>query len=616
MNMGWLKAIGIAFLLLTAGACKEDEKQAPGTIYHIRSIRNEFPGLAGVSGSMSFQNLQLNSGVRHLSPAFTLLYDDHLQIPGFASSLCNSLMEASQDPGALLYYSFRMLGAPAGGFGPPLAGTGGREVRPLEFSFYDEGKESWNLLHEELRKGIIELLQGWVDAEAVLMEFLAPLGNNQSLERLMEPWINRELKNFASMDLIEKADLRKLSFASRLMASSLNSLLSLKLHGSAEGFKHCVLHTPVGKVGIFGAQKDTIESGYALIIDLGGDDLYKGHIASPSAGRMPIAVVVDFQGNDTYKTGDGYLVNGCQGIGMLFDLAGDDRYVSEKAGIASSCYGTSLLYDRTGDDLYQSSAAFCQGAAHVGIALLIDREGDDQYSSSGSSQGYGGTLGFGLLMDLAGSDSYNYGQGTTSFVQGAGRGRWAESTDGHSLGGGLGMFIEAGGADRYYAESFSQGASYFTGMGLFFDLAGDDHYNALSHSQGYAAHFALSGFFELRGDDHYNAGSDFNQITQVLGSGRDLSAGWFIEEQGDDTYHFGNRSCGIGDLDGEGILWDRSGHDTFIWHQNEVNAGSPSMGRVTGLPGGMGIGMRPGSYTEGQKTGQFRVDGKRKLMMR
>ena len=615
--MGYLKYLWIFLLLIPLESCKEGERRESDDGRLFGNMQNEFPMFAGVSGSLSKDAMLVNTGARNLLPAFTLLYDDLLQIPEAGISLCSSLVEASLKPEALLYHSFRMLGAPAGGKGPPLAGTG-IEQRPLEFAFCDGGEENWELLPGEFKKGLREALQGWMVAELVLKEFLAAVGNERQMESLMEPWRDRELDNFESIDLIEKADLRKLSFASRLMASSLTSLTSLAglmPGGAPDEFDQCILETKIGRVGIFGTKRDTLKSGYALLIDLGGDDLYQGHIASPQRGGSSIAIVIDFAGNDTYEAGDGYLVNGCLGIGMLFDLAGNDCYYTESQGLASSCYGTSMLYDRMGDDLYRSSSDFSQGAAHVGSALLIDLDGDDEYSSSGSSQGYGGTLGLGLLMDLAGNDIYNEGQSSSSFVQGAGRGRWAEASDGHSLGGGLGIFIEAGGADQYYAQSFSQGASYFTGMGLFFDLGGDDQYTARSHSQAYAAHFGLAGFFELKGDDRYNAGADFNKITQLLGSGRDLSAGWFIEADGDDTYHLGNRSCGIGDFNGVGILWDRKGNDTYIWHQNSINAGSPSLGQVFTVPEGMSRGVRMGSFPAGKETGQFRDEKKGKTVI-
>ena len=608
-----LKNIWMSLLLITLGSCGDSGRSEPGARDLYGNIHDVFSHLERASRELSYHSMMVNTGARNILPAFTLLYDDLLQVPEAGTSLCKALLASYKHSETLLYHSFRMLGAPAGGFGPPFAGTG-IQARPLQFSFIEGGEESWEMLPCELRSGITEVIQGWMLAEDVLQEFLAPLGEEESLESLMEPWRDKELYSFKSIDLIGKADLRKLSFASRLLASSLTSLTGLEHFAAPEGFDHCVLETQVGTVGIFGSQKDTIGSGYAMLIDLGGDDLYEGNIASPVWGRNHISVVIDFSGDDSYEAGDGYLVNGCLGIGMLYDLAGNDRYLSERAGIGSSCYGTSILYDRQGDDLYQSSSPFSEGAAHVGAALLIDLEGDDEYYSTGNSQGYGGTLGVGMLLDLAGSDRYNQGHKLSSFVQGAGRGRWAEASDGHSLGGGLGIFIEAGGDDQYHAESFSQGASYFTGLGLFFDMEGDDYYNAQSHSQGYAAHYGLSGFFEMKGNDHYNAEAEFQMITQVLGGGRDLSAGWFIDEQGDDTYHFGNRSAGIGDLNGVGILWDRKGDDSYIWHQNSVNAGSPSLGQTLKLSEGMSLGARLTSFPGDQNLGLFRDDHQKKLI--
>jgi hypothetical protein len=597
----------MAFLLISLGHFVGCGPLEPAVVDLYRNIADEFSHLEEASSRLNYHTMIVNTGARNVLPAYTILYDDLLQVPDAGSSLCNALLSSCHRPETLLYHSFRMLGVPAGGFGPPLTGTGIQTPSP-DFSFRDGGEKSWEMLPWQLKSGIMEALQGWMHAEDILREFLAPLGNDRNRESLMEPWRDRELDNFEAIDLIVKADLRKLSYASGLMASSLVTLTHLEGLEVSESFELCVLETQMGTMGIFGSQRDTLKGGYDMIIDLGGNDLYEGNIASPQDGNSPIVVVIDFAGDDSYIAGGAYLVNGCLGIGMLFDLSGNDCYISESAGIATSCYGTSLLFDQRGDDLYQSKSAFSQGAAHVGSALLIDIEGDDEYYSSGNSQGYGGTLGVGLLLDLAGSDRYNQKHKPSSFVQGAGCGRWAEASDGHSLGGGLGIFIEAGGDDHYFAESFSQGASYFTGVGLFFDLGGDDFYNALSHSQGYAAHYGLSGFFEMKGDDHYNAGSDFRKITQVLGGGRDLSAAWFIDEQGDDTYHFGNRSAGIGDLNGVGILWDRKGDDSYIWHQNSVNAGSPSLGQTIKQSEGMSLGARISSFPVDQDLGTFRDD--------
>lgn len=561
-----------------------------------------------------------------LTPAFTLLYKDPLQVPEAAYGLCDDLVTDCRNPETLLYHCYRLLGAPAGGFGPPLAGTELPD-RQMGYTLTGSSRSSWESLPLEFRSGILEFLQGWKQAENVLQQFVVPLeaslnlqGKEQSdlyRDWLMEPWKQRSLSRFGSADLTGKADLRKLSLASRLLASSLANLTRFAGMACPELFESCVLETEMGQVKIYGGKSDTIECGYGLVIDLGGDDLYKGNIASPVLCGHNISMVIDFAGDDCYRSEAGYLVNGSLGIGMLFDLSGDDLYYAGKAGVASSCYGTSLLYDRSGDDRYFTRSAFSQGAAHLGAALLVDLEGDDLYCSSGGSQGYGGTLGVGVLLDMDGDDRYNPENDSVSFVQGAGRGRWAEASDGHSLGGGIGIFVDAGGADRYYAGSFSQGASYFTGTGLFMDLEGNDHYHARSHSQGYAAHFALAGFFEKKGDDHYNEGSDYRQITQLLGSGRDLSAGWFIDEEGDDNYHFGNRSAGIGDLNGLGILWDRKGRDSYTWHQNGVNDGSPSMGQTIAISEGMATASRLLTIQGNYKLGVF-LDRqhKRKIIMK
>jgi len=566
------------------------------------------------------------AGEGYLTPAFSLLYEDPLQVPEAAYSLCNDLVNGCRSPETLLYHCYRLLGAPAGGFGPPLAGT---EIpnRQIEYTLTGCSRSNWETLPLEFRSGILDFLQGWKEAEEVLQQFVVPLETAMNIngkaqadryhEMLMEPWKERNLSRFGSLDLIGKADLRKLSCASRLLASSVATLTGYAGIACPEHFVSCVLETELGQVRIYGGKSDTIEYAGGLVIDLGGDDLYRGNIASSVLGEHNISVVIDFAGDDSYRSEDGYLVNGSLGIGMLFDLSGNDQYYAGQAGVASSCYGTSLLYDRSGDDSYVTRSAFSQGAAHLGASLLVDLEGDDVYCSSGGSQGYGGTLGVGLLLDMEGDDRYNLENDSVSFVQGSGRGRWAEASDGHSLGGGIGIFVDAAGADIYYAGSFSQGASYFTGTGLFMDLEGNDHYYARSHSQGYGAHFALAGFFERKGDDHYNEGTDYTQITQLLGGGRDLSAGWFIDEEGDDRYHFGNRSAGIGDLNGLGILWDRKGHDSYTWHQNRVNAGSPSMGQTIELSEGMATSSRLLTYPEIQNLGVFLDErGKKKIILK
>lgn len=194
-------------------------------------------------------------------------------------------------------------------------------------------------------------------------------------------------------------------------------------------------------------------------------------------------------------------------------------------------------------------------------------------------------MGCGLLLDLKGDDFYSGSpensdfSNPASFIQGASRGRWAEATDGQSLAGSFGILIDAEGPDNYFAGSFSQGAGYYFGFGIFNDFLGNDYFNAISHSQGYAAYFALGNFCDYSGDDHYNEKSDQLKITQILGGGRDNSCGLFSDLNGNDTYFFGNRSLGIGDMRGTGCFFDPDGTNQFTWIMNSANKNSESLGK-------------------------------------
>ncbi len=628
-------------MLLVLLSCTEWRASDSGGSAQYEDLQYEFPSLVHTFECLDSDALLVQTGALHSLPLFRLLYEDAMQVPAKGIKLCDAFIRDCRNPEAILYHTFRMLGAPAGGHGPPLASTSPRShtipssdnldlviselTNKIGFSFLKEGERSWKILPLEIRIRILETLYAMEEADLVLQQFIGPImdvaefekgnGIKQMLTSLMEPWHNKQLINLSAITYIEKADLRKLSFASRLLATELSRLSRINSTEIPVAFKNCLISTNLGQIGIFGSGNDTIDGTFALLIDLGGDDLHTGNIASPVSFRNPISMIIDLAGDDTYDAQNGYLVNGCMGFGMLIDVAGKDLYQSENSGIASACYGTAMLYDMQGDDIYLSHSGFSQGVAHLGSGVLVDLEGDDEYCCNNSSQGYGGTMGTGLLMDLSGDDKYNYSHETPSFVQGASRGRWAEATDGHTLGGGLGIFIEGGGSDQYHANSFSQGAAYFMGTGLFFDLQGDDHYYAVSHSQGYGAHYSLSAFFEMSGDDRYNPGVDSLQITQILGSGRDLSVGWFIEEKGDDSYYFGNRSAGIGDLNGIGIMWDRRGSDTYTWYQNSLHPRSPSMGQTMKLTPGMRIGPRIINFPKGEQLGVFRDDHQSKRII-
>jgi len=562
-------------------------------------------------GELDYNYISSSQGIAHTISGFSILYEGYFQLPDFSLGLSKTFKDNT--PKELIINSYKLLGASAGSSGPPLVGVKNPtnilitedNIENVQLSFnslfglkiIENTSNDWNRLPLKLKIKILNLVYSIHITNGILQQFTSPIISNFGFSpstkvadyypKLIQCWTEKQLTNFISIDAIDKVDLKKLSYASRLLTEEIQKILSLKVQQMNPEFTKCIFDSDFGKVGIFSNKKDTISGDYCLVIDFGGDDIYYDNIASSISLSKSIGIVIDLGGNDKYY-GDEFIAAGILGIGMLFDMKGDDNYNSNKAGLASSLYGTSILYDAEGNDSYSSQNIFSQGSAHIGVAILNDKAGDDIYLSKSYSQAFGGTLGIGILLDNNGNDIYNASESQDkyklpSFVQGTAKGRWAESTDGQSLGGGFGIFIDYSGNDKYYARSFSQGSAYYFGLGTLVDYSGNDEFNSLSHSQGYAAHYALSSFLEIGGDDIYNAKSDITKITQLIGSGRDMSVGNFVELSGNDTYNFGNRSCGIGDISGVGLLWDKAGNDAYIWHKNKIYNTSPSLGKSVGL---------------------------------
>jgi len=589
--------------------CEENE---PGNTNNKQQIDSLFQNIHGID----FDYISLIQGVKHTISLNNYFFEHIEEIPLFTESTSNFTAGSLNNFPTLFHYVFQMHSSGAGGFGPPLAGLrqAGTIKNEADLERFVElaeimivQKNEWDKLPFLFRKGVVEFLLAAKESKSIFLQFAKPIWDyleNEStittqeiFESLIVPWQQKELKDFSSIDIIDKADFKKLSFATRILIEKLNWFLSQKEIHLQQDFKGCTLVSSPGELFINGVENDTITGQPFCVLELGGDDVYTGNCASPVSRSQPLGIFVDFGGNDKYLCENNFLAAGILGIGALIDLSGDDYYLTNKPGMAFSLYGSSLLYDYSGTDVYRANAKYSQAAAYVGTSVLIDVYGDDIFDCLGHSQGFGGTLGVALFHNHFGDDQYNISDSekpvfSQSFVQGAARGRWAEATDGQSLGGGIGIFIDNSGTDEFFAGSFSQGASYYFGLGLFSDGGGNDKYNAVSHSQGYAAHYSLAGFIDENGNDEYNLLTDKNRITQIMGSGRDFSAGFFIEREGDDIYHFGNRSAGIGDLNGIGVLLDCNGDDQYFWNINRVNSGAESLGKSIDLNQGMGSGLK------------------------
>lgn len=548
-------------------------------------------------------------GINTLTNLHKHFYSHPGELNSFCESAAESVNKSASSPSELFHYAFQIMGTGAGGYGPPLPGIKQKHCftnidETTQFLLNNkvavENLREWNKLPFEIQKFTVEFLSAAMEAKFILDDFCTPILEKTTkqnpvqsealYEILKKPWITKEMTDFSSIDIIECADLRKLSYATRILATKLNTCINLNSHSDLENFSGCRLKTPLGDIILNGKKPDTTTNSELLIIDLGGNDYYTGNIASASYSTQPFSFLIDLSGDDIYNAES--LASAVLGIAALFDLQGNDKYYTKTCGPAYSLYGSSIVYDKGGDDIYFGENENGQASAYVGVSFLADLSGDDQYTSGAFSQGFGSTLGAGIFYDRKGNDEYNSLQLSPGFVLGAARGRWAEATDGHSLAGGTGIFIDYSGNDRYSAGSFSIGGSYYFGLGAFYDESGDDSYNALSHSFGYAAHFSLAGFHDNSGDDIYNGETIKEKITQSMGCGRDLSAGVFREQSGDDEYHFGNRSAGIGDLKGIGSFTDYSGDDEYHWHKNRLNELSPSMGAITMANQQMQIGYR------------------------
>ncbi len=343
-----------------------------------------------------------------------------------------------------------------------------------------------------------------------------------------------------------------------------------------EGVKGDILYakdTPAGLILIGGPGANTyqLDGRIALLIDVGGDDTYRGLIAASANAEHNAHIVIDLAGNDVYAATSPFgAATGRLGIGILIDKGGNDSYDLPDGSGGTGFGGIGVLYDEGGNDLY-TGARFTQGSAIGGLGLLLDSEGDDQYQSAAYAIGFGGPSGIGAVVDLSGEDNYQCGNKIPSlyndidvpdgnpnhplfqydcFGLGVGAGARVVSKNqddlGYALAGGMGMLLDLQGDDHYQSANFSQGTGYFFGTGIKLDLAGNDDHLAARNGIAFGAHYGVGLFVDYRGADYYDStGPQYNGA-----AGWDLSVILGIDaDMNDDSYSF-ERSSGLGIADG------------------------------------------------------------------
>jgi len=377
-----------------------------------------------------------------------------------------------------------------------------------------------------------------------------------------------------------------------------------------------VQKTSYGLIIIGGSGPNTyeIEEGVGLIIDVGGNDLYRGKIAASAHENQGNAVVIDLAGNDTYTGAPLGLATGRLGVGLLIDHDGDDVYQLDIGSGGAGFGGLGILFDAKGNDVYTGNR-LTQGAAIGGLGLLLDGAGNDRYTSHGFAIGFGGPLGVGAVIDITGNDHYQCGATYPSaynlqdaptgklgdplyqydcFGLGAGSGQriltkkveWQP----YNLAGGWGILLDLEGQDHYDSANFSQGQGYFFGTGMKLDFDGNDEHQGARYGHGASAHFGVGLFIDRQGDDRYSSSGPFynggvawdHSVSLMLdaGKGRDIYnfehstglgradyAGWglFIDEGGEDQYQV---NSGFGDSSEKSVagFFDLNGNDIYAPH--------------------------------------------------
>ena len=308
---------------------------------------------------------------------------------------------------------------------------------------------------------------------------------------------------------------------------------------------------------LIGGEEDNIYTGPArLIIDTGGDDIYA---LAPFKG---LRVIVDLAGDDIYKgRTPGALGGAVLGASLLIDLEGNDQYRGGMVSQGAAFLGVGILIDENGADMYEGTE-LVQGSSLAGVGLLVDHDGPDHYTAAKFAQGYGGAQGLGLLLERNGDDRYTAGDKHPSsygvagryqaFAQGVGMGFRG------SVPGGSGLLADRRGDDSYRGGNYSQGVGYYLGVGRLLDDDGDDRYAGDRYSQGAAAHLGSGLLRDARGDDRYRGRSAANQ-----GAAWDLAVGALVDRAGNDRYSAGDLALGAAAQNAIGIFMDQSGNDRY-----------------------------------------------------
>jgi hypothetical protein len=453
-----------------------------------------------------------------------------------------------------------------------------------------------SLTQDEITKLLIEVPILWSDEEDTLSglkgalhrEFKVPVDTSQKIEldTILEIFKKIDRHSLALSGLAVSIGVDKVLFIIKASLAPLFIGTPVKVEDGIKGSVYLYKETEWGKV-VIGTQEDNIYEGdYALIIDVGGNDIYKGRTGS-AVGILsnPFSVAIDLKGDDLYDASQ-TLFNfgaGLLGCGILLDLKGNDTYKGYHFSQGAGLFGTGVLLDYEGDDIY-SAGCFSQGAGNLGIGILTDIKGNDTYRGYENCQAFSSTWGYGLLTDLEGQDNY-YTGGKYTHAPLLPK-DYRSMAQGFSIGfrptaaGGIALLYDKSGQDFYNASVFAQGTSYWYSLGMLYDGEGNDFYNATEYAQGAGIHLSVGILVDKQGDDHY-----FSRLGPSQGEGHDLSVGILIDKKGNDSY-LTSGGQGIGLTNSFGLFIDCEGNDVYTTSEKSFGQGTANWSRGFG-----GIGL-------------------------
>jgi hypothetical protein len=374
------------------------------------------------------------------------------------------------------------------------------------------------------------------------------------------------------------------------------------LRSPSARFAGCDLVEQAPAVCIGGNGANTISGDFALVIDLGGNDIHRGSAggASVTVNGLAAAVTIDLGGSDVYDSqpGGNTTSMGAQGagrtggVGILVDATGNDTYTIAAQGASAS-------------------QVLGQGAAVAGVGILSDGGGNDSYTISNSvpstathSQGQGFSIigAMGLHLDAGmGNDVIADRADPPPTADADGKpvtSRTRVECCANGVGGSVAVYADDGGTDRQTVEAISDASGIaapdvavaathgFSGLGgVAVSIAGpgaSDRTTLASSTAPQASQATATGYgggalggvvgsFSDAGGDDVNRvlarSSGRNEVTVNDG----CTCAGTMSASALNTYASG---FGIGSLGAVGLAHDAAGNDRYLSTSSSTSVAS------------------------------------------